>query len=112
MATAPFTHSDSRRKHVLAKPPAKVLYHPCFDRPKVVNPVIRGKKKGCLSFQMAYRRREAGRPLPPAPLMRPLLTAEEAGSKMLVEYTKIVRDYLLMIEATTILMKMDKQVAK
>lgn len=91
-----------------AKQQAKVPYHPCFGQPKVESPVLRGKKKGCLGFQTAYRRREAGKPLPPAPLMRPRLTTEEVGNKFLVEYTEIVRDYLLRIESTTILMGLAK----
>ena len=91
---------------------AKVLFHPCFGQPKVENPVLRGKKKGCLSFQMAHRRKQAGKPLPPAPLMRPLLSTEEVGNKLLVEYLEEVRDYLLRIEATTILMVADRKEAK
>lgn len=33
-----------------------VLFHPHFDRPTVKNPVIRGKKKGCISFAVVKRK--------------------------------------------------------
>ncbi len=33
-----------------------VLTHPTFNRPKVVNPVFRGKKRGCVSLGAARRK--------------------------------------------------------
>jgi len=39
----------------------KVLTHPNFDRPKVINPVSRGKKKGCISFTVARSKLQASR---------------------------------------------------
>lgn len=36
-----------------------VIFHPNFDRPAVVNPITRGKKKGCISFMTARRQKEA-----------------------------------------------------
>ncbi|MBG7619320.1 hypothetical protein I5R65_07580 [Herbaspirillum sp. AP02] len=41
------------------KTSAAILSHPAFDRPKVVNPVFRGKKKGCISLGTERRRRRA-----------------------------------------------------
>jgi len=36
---------------------ATILTHPRFDRPKVDNPVVRGRKAGCISLASERRRR-------------------------------------------------------
>ncbi|OWY35272.1 hypothetical protein [Herbaspirillum aquaticum] len=39
------------------KPSAILLSHPAFDRPKVINPVFPGRKKGCATLATARRMR-------------------------------------------------------
>lgn len=39
------------------KPSAILLSHPAFNRPKVINPIFPGRKKGCPTLATARRKR-------------------------------------------------------
>lgn len=88
---------------------SNILYHPHFGQPKVDNPVSRGPKKHCVSFQSALRKREAAKRVPPAP---PSLPAAQVDSSLISEWSAEVRDYLLRIETVSKLMASERRIAK
>lgn len=91
---------------------AKILLHPCFGQPKVENPVIRGKKKGCLSFQMAQRRREVSRPKSVAEVVLAPKVPYDGCSKLVAGWIEEARAYLLYVEAAMRIEQMESGVAK
>jgi len=76
---------------------SKILYHPCFDQPKVINPRSRGAKKGCINLQLERRAREIGRPIIKTVGPASLKTPSNANAN-LENWIKEARTYLIRVE--------------
>jgi len=80
-----------------ARSSGKVLYHPRFGQPRVINPSGGSAKRGCISLRAERRARElarstaadAGRPAPKAPL---------SPNADLRNWIKEARTYLIRVE--------------